>query len=421
MPQELEPIDPSELPPREWLIGTTLLRGETTMIGSPGGVGKTAIIMAYGFAFATGREDIVGEHIFQTGKVWILTLEDDRLEMKRRIAALMLSHKVSNADLKGKVWLNAASDRPILLAEAAGENTIRVCIDVEAIKYHVKKLGIGLVIIDPLVKSHRLNEIDNGQLDALATMFNGIAKETGCAVVLAHHFRKPAAGQADTGTSGFRGGTSLPNAFRVNRILVPMTATEAAGKMVGGERQGGFGIPEEEAYRYIRFEDVKANLAPKEKAFWFELHSTPLGNTHVNPIYTKGDNVQAAHRWYPGQVLQNTLDDLTGDMVRHIFNVWREPYAIGGKKKDGQWWWSPRRNGNHPKNGGDEMVDTCRWAGRVIVTTGNVTEEQAARLLDAWKKAGVWTEEEYTNPDYAKCKRLVLNDNLADAMVRDWP
>ena len=70
--------DPATIPPREWLLGTTLLRGYATVLGSTGGVGKTAYAIALALAFITGRKDILDQHVFQTGKAWIITLEDDR-------------------------------------------------------------------------------------------------------------------------------------------------------------------------------------------------------------------------------------------------------------------------------------------------------------------------------------------------------
>jgi hypothetical protein len=38
--------DPTTIPPREWLLGTTLLRSYATVLGSTGGVGKTAYAIA---------------------------------------------------------------------------------------------------------------------------------------------------------------------------------------------------------------------------------------------------------------------------------------------------------------------------------------------------------------------------------------
>ena len=53
------------------------MRGYATLVGSSGGVGKTAFAIALALSFITGRRDILGQHVFQTGNVWFLTLEDD--------------------------------------------------------------------------------------------------------------------------------------------------------------------------------------------------------------------------------------------------------------------------------------------------------------------------------------------------------
>lgn len=111
--------DPTIIQPRRWLLGTTLLRGYATVLGSMGGVGKTALAICFTLGVVTGRDDIAGQHVFQRGNAWLITLEDDREELERRIAAAMIAHAIRPEEVEGRLFVNdSASDRPLLLARA---------------------------------------------------------------------------------------------------------------------------------------------------------------------------------------------------------------------------------------------------------------------------------------------------------------
>ena len=110
--------DPATIPPREWLVGNVLIRGYATVLGSTGGVGKTALAIAMALAFITRRRDILDLHVFQTGNAWINVLEDDLDELDRRIHAAMLLHEISRKDIEGRLFINTGDERPVLLARA---------------------------------------------------------------------------------------------------------------------------------------------------------------------------------------------------------------------------------------------------------------------------------------------------------------
>jgi hypothetical protein len=168
--------DPTTIPPREWLVGTILIRDYATLLGSTGGVGKTAFAVALALTFITGRRDILGLHVFETGRVWLLTLEDDRLELERRIAAAMLKHEIKPEDVVGKLFVNAASERPVLLARPDEDGVFVTCEDAAYLQAGIQSNGVGLTIIDPLVKSHALTENSNEHMDKLIALANQTAE-----------------------------------------------------------------------------------------------------------------------------------------------------------------------------------------------------------------------------------------------------
>src|SRR5262249_46364958 len=105
-------IDPTTMRPRQWLVGTILMRGYATALGSMGGVGKTAYAIALALTYITGRRDTLGLHVFQRGKAWLITLEDDRDELMKRIAAAMIVHGIRPEDIEGNLFVNDATRRP---------------------------------------------------------------------------------------------------------------------------------------------------------------------------------------------------------------------------------------------------------------------------------------------------------------------
>jgi hypothetical protein len=377
--------DPTTIPPREWLIGTTILRGYASLFGAMGGVGKTAWAIAHGLAFITGRHDVTGQHVFQRGKVWFLTLEDDRDELDRRIAAAMIAHGIGPEEVEGKLFINSASERPLLLAKADHNGPFVVCDDVAALKNGIKAMGIGLTVIDPLVKSHAVLENSNEHMDKLAGTANSVACQTNTGVLLLSHFRK--GGGEDGARDAVRGGSALVDAMRVVRTLTAMSRKEAAA----------FKIPPDQGSRYVRIHDAKSNLAPKNRAMWFELLPVPLGNTAVNPLYTAGDNVQAARPWQPP-----AAQGISAPALECILAKLREGAGAG-------WFYSSEsRSGQY-------------WAGTVIMQKADQTKQEAAATLKKWIDAGVLLEQAYKTPHSKDRTKVVVNEaKAADLIAQAW-
>jgi RecA-family ATPase len=221
-PFKLEPWqynDPTLMEPRHWLLGTLLLRGEMTTLGSTGGTGKTAIAIACALACITGRKDIVGLRVFQPVKVAFLTLEDDRKELARRIAAAMDAHGVRREDVEGALFVYSARERPFLLAYVDESGEFQRADDADALAAEIVANEIGLVIIDPLIKSHHAIENSNDHMDKLASLIIDIATRTDAAILVPCHNRKG----GETGRDAIRGGSALVDAARINRGAAGMT------------------------------------------------------------------------------------------------------------------------------------------------------------------------------------------------------
>lgn len=348
------PLELGDLAPRRWVYGHFLIERFLSVLGAPGGTGKTAYAISVSLSVALGRP-LLGEAVHMPGNVWLYNLEDPRDEILRRIYAGCLHHQINPADLEGRLFLDSGRDRALVVAERTKDGDIVATPLVEPLVAELKARGIRLLVVDPFVKSHRLEENRNEQIDFAATLWNRVAELANCAILLVHHFRKGGmAGDADA----FRGASALVDAARAAVALSVMSEKDA----------DRLGLEPDERRFHIRADNAKLNLAPPpSEAVWLRLESVDLPN---------GDKVQAARRWDPPSPWGN----LPMKMIVQTLD------AIAAGRPNGDLW-SPRKEA---KDG---------WVGRVVVDMTAVTEGQALEIVRQWLDTNLLTVEEFKNAD----------------------
>lgn len=348
--------DLENLPPREWLYGNKVLRKYVTFIASPGGVGKTALVFAMALACAAKRSLL---HDAPRGqrplRVWVYNLEDDIVELRRRLVAA-LAHYGLPPETLDNVRINSGRDRGFKIVKLAGADYV-VQPDYEMLVSEIEREQIDIAIFDPFLRTHGVPENENEAQDEVMRLFAQVAERTRCGIVLVHHTKKGAvAGDMDS----LRGGSTQGGSARAAFTLSPMAVEEAAR----------LGIPEAERRLYVRIDDAKNNMAPPiAKAEWLKLVGYKLGNSTVD--YPHGDNVQVVTRWNP----PNAWDGILGDEA-----VILERLNVG--LPDGERY-SAR------------MQDKDRWAGAMLVEDFHRSPAQAKEILDGWLRAGVIEIREY--------------------------
>jgi RecA-family ATPase len=215
----------SEPPEREWVVSGLIPKGVVGLVVAQGGAGKSHLSIKLALELALGGP--FGPFaVSEPAGTIIVSAEDDRLEMHRRLTAARrarggigagqlgdLARRVRMVDATG---LGARVDMPELadgLAELAA-----------------KVEGCRLIILDPLSRLLPEEAELNSQETAgrIHNALDAIARRTGCAVLVLHHVGKLAQQRgAELQQTAATGSAQLVDLARLAINLRPLNAAEA--------------------------------------------------------------------------------------------------------------------------------------------------------------------------------------------------
>jgi hypothetical protein len=278
----------ANIPHRKWLYGFDLVRGELTVIGSPGGAGKSSLAIGMAICAATNRE-LLGEKIRGGGnlKSLVINSEDSTEEIRRRVYAFCLAHGVAERDLNGLTVVGA--DDPwvqrisFLTTNERGMSAFNQG-GLDALQLALDALRPDVIVLDPLVSFCAGGDMNsNAVMSSVMRKLKEIAGRNECAVLIVHHTRKGGdAGNVET----ISGAAAITNLAR--RAIMPAPLTEDDRKRCG--------ILPSELFQYFKLVDAKSNLVPRAAdSPLYRLHGVELPNPEP-PLYPHGDNVQAITR-----------------------------------------------------------------------------------------------------------------------------
>ena len=294
-PTPYEMFDALTLPRREWVYGYDYIKKYISVTASAGGIGKTSAIIVEALAIATGKP-LLGTAVKQQTNVWVINLEDPISEMQMRTIAAMQHYGLTPDDIKGRLFMDGEDTMQITLAAENRDGLITNDDMLAAMIRVIKQNKIGVVILDPFVSAHLVNENNNGSVQAVVAMLRKLARDTNSSVQLVHHIRK---GNGDDATiDSVRGAGSLIGAARAARVINRITPDDAIA----------LGVDEHEALGIFRVDDGKANLAPpSDKA-----------------VYRRMQSVEIANGEHIGVATEFKLPDLfDGVTAKNLYNVQR--------------------------------------------------------------------------------------------------
>jgi hypothetical protein len=369
--------DPGPIPPRSWLLGTQFCRQFLSLLIAPGGTGKTALRYLQAIELARKIPDeermpvqtITGFWKFQRCKVLIIGLEDGRDEMNRRIQAVLTHHRIQRAEIKGHLlcW----SPRGMKLAEMKNGSRQAGALE-EQLRKRIKDLRIDLIMLDPLIKAHALEENDNNAMDYVAELLTKLSIEFNIAVDASQHTRKGTLTAGDPDIA--RGASATRDAGRLVYTLTTMTEQEAQT----------FGIEPADRSLYVRLDKAKVNIErPAGQATWFKLVGVRLGNGTKQ--YPNGDEVQTVEPW-------NAPETWAGLSTIALNAALTE---IDAGLPNGQRY-----------SDANAARDRAAWT-VVQKHCPNKTEPQCREIIRTWIKNGVLYRDNYDDPvNRVSCKGL---------------
>ena len=372
------------IPPRKWLIGDQILRQEVTVTTGPGGVGKTAVSYTGLLSAACGRNlfDPTNTnpkwklHSNKPLKVYIYSLEDNKWEMIRRLKGIMNFHNLTPNDFRDTLFMGDGTVDRFVLAnmEKDGVGT-PPCVQ-EMLNF-LKEQQIDILLLDPMVKSHTLEENSNPDMDKVMTIAKEIATRANCAIWFIHHSAKAG---VEFDVTGSRGAGAIMAAARIGGTIGKPSQDEIAK----------FGF-DSSVIRFNTAAKINLSAPSPEDIQYLRLRSQAVGN---------GDYVQVA------ELVEST--SIVDSMDKYLFaNICK---AIRTK----------------PTNGvTDEWVrkaDHTNWIGQAMLGGGVANESHAKMFIEDWLKRGLLVSVDghsFTNRKRALKGCLALDEDMVTSVAKE--
>ncbi len=160
-----------------WLVQSLWGAGAVGLIGGQPKAGKTWLALDLAVSVASGTPCLDTFPVHDPGPVLLFLAEDSPQSARTRIEGLAAHRQLHLRQLD--LYLITA---PSLLLDRHE--------DTERLFATVDKLKPRLLVLDPLVRLHRSNENDAGEVSALLANLRLIQRTHGTAVILVHHARK---------------------------------------------------------------------------------------------------------------------------------------------------------------------------------------------------------------------------------------
>ena len=184
-------IPPEALDQPPWLVEQLWAHEAVGIIGGAPKCCKTYLALEMALAVASGRPCLGRFHVPQPGPVLIFAAEDAPLQLRARLLGLA---RARGADFQAlQIFL--------ILAQ---QLRLDLDLDRRRLAQAIEKFQPRLLILDPFVRLHRLDENSAMEVSALLSDLRALQRRFHLAVLLVHHTRKAggeASGQTLRGSS----------------------------------------------------------------------------------------------------------------------------------------------------------------------------------------------------------------------------
>lgn len=200
---------PREDQPSRWLVDQLWGDSSVGLIGGAPKCSKTWLGLDLALSVATGTACLGKYAVPRSGPVLIYLAEDALSVIRERVAGMARHRGLELAGVEIHV-ITAATLR--LDREPHRQRLFQTA----------KRLRPRLLLLDPLVRLHGIDENHAGEVAGLLAYFRSLQRELDLSVVLVHHTRKNAAGGVAAG-QGLRGSSDL-HAFGDSNLYLRRTS-----------------------------------------------------------------------------------------------------------------------------------------------------------------------------------------------------
>lgn len=195
---------------RRWVVDGLIPAAQVTMINGNGGEGKSLLALQMAVGAATGIPWL-GNQVKGVNTVYV-HCEDDEMEMRRRIGAILTPRGKTSADLDGLTLIDRDGAENSLLYEAHGnDSTGRFTPFYDQLYETVRTVGAELLFLDSLYNFFGGNENIRSQVTEFVGGLKRLSKQLNCSTVVIAHPGRAGMGEGGDGTSG---STAWNNAVR---------------------------------------------------------------------------------------------------------------------------------------------------------------------------------------------------------------
>ncbi|MBF0525422.1 MAG: AAA family ATPase [Deltaproteobacteria bacterium] len=299
-------------PPPDWLFDQVFRKGEVGMICSPGGLGKSYLLLQLALAAAKGEPF----GLFKPPRpmtVLYLAAEDSRSIIAER--AWSLTNGQFPPNLLG---VSVAGEIGPLL-EYDGKNNLITSKYYDWLDQSLENIpDIDLILADPKSRLAGGKENDNDANTEFVRCLERLAKKHNTSIIFTHHTSKAMRTDASQGQS--RGGSAVEDGCRWVAGMAQMSDSDAAS----------YGVSSKE---YVFFNIYKSNNSKRQDQFFRRLENGGFEPTNLKTdLYWKLGNELA-------EILKNESEEYTQTQLfkenkcGHIRDAMAEKYPTSWKNK----------------------------------------------------------------------------------------
>lgn len=253
----------SSIRPRPWVVDRLLMLHETTLLLAPGSAGKSSLALAIAAHLALGKD--FGPYKTHTKCRSVLYNGEDGVEeQSRRLRAVCDVYGFNYDEVRQEVLLLSADDVNLILMSSDGRRPV---VQEEMVRQFIELAAdpmVGLVVFDPLVDIHEVDEGDNPMMNAVMKLLKRVAREANVACLTLHHTTKGGNSKQEDRVGNMdiaRGASGIVYKARIAFTLLNASESDCET----------YGLQPSERNVYVRLDDAKMNLslASGEAAMWF--------------------------------------------------------------------------------------------------------------------------------------------------------